>query len=148
MADYAGAIEAIGQRFKDAWGDRTPIAVLNEKRPVLVDGNGDPASAWLFLEVVGAGSDIVGAGRPGDHRWVYDGLIQIHVFVRSGSGTADALRLATDAGEIFRAAEFYRVDDCCVRSWSPRIDGGDSGSDDGLWWRTTASIPFEYLHRG
>ncbi len=148
MADYAGAVAAITARLKEQWGDRTPIGVLNEARPDLVDDNGDPVPAWLFLEVVGAGSDIVGAGRPGDHRWVYDGLIQIHVFVPVGGGSAEAFRLATDAGEIFRAAEFYRQDDCCVRSWSPRLDGGDGGSEDGMWWRVTATIPFEYLHRG
>jgi len=147
MADYAGAKAAILARFRDRW-TRTPIAVPNGPDIQKTSAEGD-LIPWVYFEVVGADSTIKGVGRPGDHQWVYDGLIQTHVFVPIGSGTELADQLAVAAGEIFRAAEFYReTPGCCVRSWSPRCDEGGSGADDGNWWRVTCTVPFEYLHRG
>jgi hypothetical protein len=148
MADYAGAVEAIEARLRERWAGRTPVAVRNGPEVRKLDQAGDP-QPWVYLEVIGGDATILGVGRPGDHLTVDDGNIFVHVFVPSGTGTSEATRLAVAAGEIFRTAEFYRdTPGCCVRSWSPRIDGGGSSADDGLWWRVTATIPFEYIHRG
>jgi hypothetical protein len=148
MPDYAGAVAAIKARVAANW-TTTPVGWGNDaNEPTKFDGSGDP-SAWVYGEVINTSSDIEGVGKPGSQTWRYDGLIYLHVFVPVSSGTVTAFQYAVSLGEIFRGALFYDngVGDF-VRSWSPRVDGGDSGSDDGLWWRVTATIPFQYWHRG
>lgn len=148
MADYAGAVAAIFARLQAQWTD-TPIAFPNGEEPATVDpGTGLPRP-WIYAEVIGAGSAIVGAGVPGDHVYVYDGVIKLHVFSPKGTGTDQAFQNATTLGEIFRTREFYNeTPGHCVRSWSPRVDNGGDGDSDGIWFRVTTSIPFEYWHRG
>jgi hypothetical protein len=146
MSDYAGACVAIKARFVAAWTE-TPIAFANQDPP---QEPWPPASgAWVYAEVVGNGSDLRSIGKPGDHMWTYRGHIFIHVFVPIGYGVEEPERLAVAAGEIFRAATFY--DDgngskvVCI---SPQVDGGASDADEGNWFRVTATVPFNYLHRG
>ncbi|WP_062236413.1 phage tail terminator-like protein [Aureimonas sp. N4] len=147
MANIAGAEAAILTRFQANW-NRTPIALPNGPEIDKANSDGD-FQPWVFFETGVSTSNLRGVGRPGDQLWEYLGLITIHVFVPVGVGAAPAKALATEAGEIFRAAEFYRdTPGCCVRSWAPRIDGGGPATDDKNWWRVTATIPFEYLHRG
>lgn len=148
MGDYAGAVAAIKQRMADNW-TTTPVGYQNEPDPQTMDGNGVPAP-WVYFEVIGNTSDLRGMGRPGDHVWLYAGMIAAHVFVPMNTGTDLAQQLAVAIGEIFRAAAFYRDDatGSIVRTWSPRTDGGESGAEDGNWFRVTCRIPFEYLHRG
>lgn len=156
MADFAGALAAIKQRFIANWvvgGDpRTRIAYVNENPdapwpPRKPDKSLDN---WVLFSAVGATADHPGFGTPGNQLYLYRGLISITCFVPVGKGTADAFMLAVAAGEIFRATKFY--DDvtpgCYVRTWTPRVDGGAPGDDDGAWFRVTATIPFEYWHLG
>lgn len=158
-ADYAGAVGAIKQRFIDAWvvdgSPRTPIGYVNGD----VDPSANNPSAWVEFEVVHSGSLINGSGLPGNHVIIYYGSIKGHVFVPSGSGLGEidngGLQLALAIGEIFRNALFYNTvtDGCFVRSGydiqnQPRIDDGDLTSDDGQWFAVTATIGFEYWHRG
>lgn len=105
---------------------------------------------WVNLEIIGSGSDLAGAGGlPGNLRWTYDGEILIHVFVPVGSEDEEATRLALAAGEVFRAKKFYdAVPGYYVRTLTPSIDDGDSGDDDGNWFRCTMSCDFTYWHRG
>lgn len=157
-ADYAGAVAAIKQRFVAQWvtdaAPTTPIAFVNEAAPSLVnvaDGNPVP---WVMFEVVSSSSTNMGSGVPGSQVIAYDGMVKAHVFVSTGSGDgttdAGAMPLALAAGEIFRNKVFF--DDvtpgCYVRTLTPRIDEGDVTSNDGKWFAVTATIPFEYWHRG
>lgn len=153
MPDYAGALAAIRSRLEANWTD-TPIAWLNEDPPETVDEDDKP-TPWVFCEITGTGADIRGAGSPGDHVWLYTGLIFLHVFVPTGAGADIGYQHAVALGEIFRTQEFYNsTPGYAVRTGvveggsGPRIDAGDSGSDDGQWFRVTATIPFEYWHRG
>ena len=146
MSDYAGAVAAIKERFVEAWTE-TPIAFANQDPP---QEPWPPASgAWIYFEVIGNGSDMRSIGVPGDHMWTYRGNIFAHVFVPVGYGVEEPQRLAVAAGEIFRAATFY--DDgqgskvVCI---SPQVDGGGSDADQGNWFRMTATVPFNYYHRG
>lgn len=147
MADIAGAEAAILARFRANWS-RTPVALPNGPDVEKFDSAGD-LQPWAYFETAVSTSTLRGVGRPGDQLWEYLGLVSIHVFVPTGAGDALAKELATAAGEIFRSAEFYRdTPGHCVRTWAPRIDGGAPASDDKNWWRVSATIPFEYLHRG
>jgi hypothetical protein len=152
MADYAGAVAAIRDRFVAQWvtgsNPKTPIAFQNEDFA-------DQSTPWVYFEVINSASELQGSGTPGSHVWLYRGNIFVHVFVPVGYGAADAQALAVAAGEIFRTKQFYDTDPgCCVRTGvgadgeGPRVDGGGSGADNGNWWRVTATIPFEYWHLG
>jgi hypothetical protein len=148
MADFAGAVAAIKARLEANWAT-TPIGYPNGDPAATRDASGNP-QAWVLAEIVGAANTIHAAGKAGSVVYVQDGLIHAHVFVPKGSGDATARTHAVALGEIFRGKLFY--DDVTpghyVRSWAPRIDGGGDGSDDGLWFRVTATIPFEYWHLG
>lgn len=124
-----------------------PIGWPNEARPDVIDVNGNPAP-WAYAEVMSTGADIRGVGVPGDHVVVEDGIIMLTVFVPDGEGTATAFGLAGQLGEIFRVQQFYDAEPgVCIRTWTPRISGGDSGSDDGMWFAVSVSIPFQFWRR-
>lgn len=151
MADYAGAKAAIEALLTANW-TTTRIAIVNKTPddpwpPKDVDGKLAP---YVLIEVVNTASDIVACGVPGSQTWLYLGLIHVHVFVPVDTGTDLATQYAVATGELFRAKQLYAdvSPGCYVRSWSPRVDGGGDGSDDGVWFRVTATIPFQYWHRG
>jgi hypothetical protein len=82
-------------------------------------------------------------------------MIKAHVFAPVNTGIDDCYAKAVAIGEIFRNQVFYDsvTAGCFVRSGytldgQPRIDQGDASSDDGQWFAVTATIPFEYWHRG
>lgn len=151
MADYAGAKAAIEARLAANW-PTTRIALVNKTPddpwpPKDGDGNLLP---YVLIEVINTTSSIATFGVPGEQTWAYLGLIHVHVFVPVNTDSDLATQYAVAIGEIFRGQLFY--DDVTpgsyVRTLSPRLDGGGDGSDDGLWFRITATIPFEYRHRG
>jgi hypothetical protein len=151
MSDYAGAKAAIEARLAANW-TTTRIVVVNVTPadpwpPKGVDGKLLP---YVLVEVINTRSGLVGCGTPGSQTWRYDGLIHAHVFVPVDSGSDLATQYAVTIGEIYRAKQFYDnvSPGCFLRSWSPQVDGGGDGSDDGVWFRVTATIPFEYWHRG
>lgn len=159
-ADYAGACAAIRQRFTDSWKVSgvpiTPVKSVNEptaEPPVdPIEKNPIP---WVLFEIVHSDSEIVGSGTPGQQTIIYRGIIKGYVFTPIDSGTDDGLAKAVAIGEIFRNKLFYNsvTAGCYVRSGyakdgQPRINAGDVTSDDGQWFTTTATIPFEYWHLG
>ena len=150
MADYAGAVASIRDRLETLW-TTTRITYQNEAPadpwpPVDGDGRLVP---FVNLEVVNLSAEMRGAGTPGQQVWVYDGFIYVHVFVPINTGTALATQYAVQIGEMFRGKTFYADEPgCCVKTWAPRVSGGDIGSDDRNWFEVTMSVPFEYWHRG
>ena len=145
MADIAGAIAAIRSRLESAWAT-TPVGWPNEARPNVTDGSGLPAP-WVYAEVVWSTAGIRGVGVPGSRVVIDDGLIMLTVFVPADEGTATAFTYAGQLGEIFRTAQFYDGEPgTAVRCQTPRVSGGDAGSDDGMWFAVTVTIPFEFWH--
>lgn len=154
-ADYPGACAAIETKFKTDWTG-TPlerVGLVNDPQPEKADTASLPAP-WVLFEILHAGSAQIGNGTPGNSVVVFDGSIKIHVFVPSGEGAQTGRDLAMAAGEIFRKKQFYDsvTAGCFVRTGydprnQPRINGGEINDQDGLWFVTTATIPFEYWHR-
>jgi hypothetical protein len=148
MPDYAGAKAAIRSRLIAGWST-TRITYQNETPldpwPPLND-NGTLAP-WVNLEIIGTGSQIWTFGKDANRGWRYDGLIHVHVFTPVGSGDGLATTYAVTIGELFRAAKFYdSTEGYYVRTLAPQVDGGDSGSDDGNWFRVTMTVDFTYWH--
>lgn len=150
MADYAGAEAAIRARIEANW-TTTRIAFLNEDPAEPwppVDDAGLP-EPWIFLEVECFDAPIVGGGRPGNHVFRYEGLIAVHVFTPVGTGTHLGKQYAVTIGEIFRRDTFYNeTSGHAVRTEDPFPAGGNSKSEDGLWFVCTMTCPFVYWHRG
>lgn len=147
MADFAGAKAAIRERLETAWASRTPLAWPNSAKPDPVDGQGRPIP-WAYVEITGTDAGIHGVGEPGNHVVIDDGLITATVFGPADEGDDVATSLAVEIGEIFRVKQFYDAEPgTCVRTWTPRMTGGDSGSDDGMWFGVSVIIPFQFWHR-
>lgn len=151
MPDIAGAMAAIEERLASNW-TTTRIAYPN-KIPDQPWPPVDPATGanapWVLVEVANTSSAPRAAGQPGNQFWLYHGLIAVHVYVPVNDGLATARQYATAIGEIFRNATFY--DDTPgyqVSTVAPRLDGGGPGDDDGVWYRVSVTIPFDYYHRG
>ncbi len=155
-ADFAGALVAIREKFVAEWVDggdpRTRVAEVNKDpdAPWPPRDADNKLEAYVLIAPQGVEADHPGFGTPGRQVYLYRGLIHIHVYVPVGIGTDDAFALAVAAGEIFRSKTFYTdaTPGCYVRSWTPRVDGGGPGDDDGIWFRVSATIPFEYYHLG
>lgn len=144
MADYAGAVAAIKQRMVDNW---TTTPIVFRRKETEYDPESNTNQPWVYFEVVSNGSELRGTGKPGDHIWIYFGLIAAHVFVPVNTGEELARQYADAIGEIFRAQGFYNNGNgSIVRTWSPDTD--DAEPDDGNWSVITCRIKFEYLHRG
>jgi hypothetical protein len=156
-ADYAGAVAAIRDYFVVRWvvdgSPRTPVGYVNESDPL--ETTPDLNVPWVLFEVVPLGSRIEGVGTSGGNTIIYSGDIKGYVFVPSGEGIDRAYELAVALGEIFRNRLFYDgvTPGCCVRTGyemqgQPRIDAGVARDEDGNWFNVTATIPFDYWHRG
>lgn len=151
MPDIAGAMAAIEARLAANW-TTTRIAYANttpdQPWPPTNPDTGNDAP-WVLIEIVNNLSNPRAAGVPGNQFWLYEGLVHVHVFVPLNYGIADARSYASQIGDIYRNKTFYNdTPGYQVRTISPRIDGGDSGSDDGTWFRVTSTTNFEYYHRG
>lgn len=136
---------AIRQKLEAEWED-TPVRYPNGRafRPSdpsdqsPYDPTADPEQPWVHLEIMGAGSDSTVIGSVGKRAAYDDGVIFAHVFVPVGTGDDEARRLARALGEIFRVTRFGGLD-----TGAPNpLGDGEMGSDDGLWWRVSVSIPF------
>lgn len=147
MADIAGALAAIEERFKSAWS-ATPYGLENGPEPNVRDGN-NLLVPWVYFEAFATASGIKGVGKPGNHVVVDDGEIFATVFVPLGSERGVARQHAVAIGEIFRVKEFFKVETgCCVRTWTPRVGRGEktvSENPDGNWWAVSVIIPFEFI---
>lgn len=146
--DYAGAVKSIEDRLTANWAT-TPIAFENDGAPSVVDGSNN-LRPWVYCEVISTPGGIVGAGKPGAHVVVDEGLVQVIVFVPTGTGRLVARQYATAIGEIFRVKEFYNlIAGACVRTWTPEIGPGNRSQSEnprGSWWAVTVTIPFEFIH--
>lgn len=148
MPDYAGAEEAIEARLLELW-TITPVVMMNEPIPDLVDPDTQmPIPAWVLCEILESERHTEAFGTPGQSAMLSTGIINLHVFVAAGAGRSLQRQYAEQLGQIFQKKEFYQSPGYAVRTWVPRVLGGDSRSDDGNWYGRTVAIPFEFWHLG
>ncbi|WP_207479573.1 phage tail terminator-like protein [Arenibaculum pallidiluteum] len=126
---FADAVAAIRARLGDPF-EGAPVALPNV--------NFEPGDGpWLYLEVLGAAGEASRHGSVGK-RFVTDlGTIMAHVFVPAGTGTDVAYTLAGQVADALRLATFDGID-----TEAATIGGGESGDDNGNWFRVSVSIPF------
>jgi hypothetical protein len=130
---FAVATAAIRARMAANWATTT-IAWQNDPfdKP-------EPPAPWVYFEVLSGGAEIESLAATGAHLYTYDGIIRAHVFAPRWSGAALAEQYADSIGNIFRAATFSGV-----QCYAPSPGGAGPGDDDGVYWRVTVMIPFEY----
>lgn len=162
MPDYPGAVAAIKARLVTQWvdGSNNPLTLIvyvnKQPEPPFppIDPKTGNTAPVLVCEVSGTSSDIHTFGNAGNRFFLYDGLIVLHVLVAIDEGADRAQALATQAGDIFRAATFYQdVNGSYIRTIAPNPpDGGSSANLEGVdvgasLFRVTVSVPFQYFHR-
>lgn len=144
MVDWAGAVAACRSRFTDNF-TAAPIQFQNEDPPQ-EPWPPSPKVPWVYFEVLETSSSIRGVGLPGNQTWLTLGSILVHVFAPTGYGLPEHLAIAVQAGEVFRSKTFYQNGSGSkILCMAPSVRGGDSTSDDGLWFGVTVSIPFEFF---
>lgn len=131
---FGNIVTAIRQRM-EAGFTAAPLSWPNE------DYQPTAQQPWVFAEVIGNGGDCTGFNSPGLRAAQDDGLIQAHVFVPEGTGTDDAYNLAGAIGDLFLMATFSGTG-CRIACRKPSVGEAEPGSEDGLWWRVSVSIPF------
>ena len=97
---------------------------------------------WAYVEFMGTAwvQDTIGAGPIRDNRFTEEGLVMLHVFVPKGTGSNLIRQYARQLADLFRGAELL-----AGTLWfkNASIGAGNPGSEDGKWWRMTATIEFE-----
>ncbi len=108
--------------------------------------NYDPAeqSVWMAVEISGTSyaQESIGAENQGDNRYDEDGILWIHVFVPSGTGSLDARRVAKAAADLFRGARLLGDD---LEFMDASIGLGDQGDDEGTTFRISVSIDWRHF---
>lgn len=147
MASHEEALAAIRSRLMALRPVDLPVGWPNEVKPATTDSSGNPIP-WAYAEVAWTSSTIVGVGVPGDQVWVDDGLIIATVYMPDGEGDSIPTRIAKEIGSGFRVKQFYDAEPgVCIRSWAPRLGDGGRGSDNGMWFAVSVTIPFEFWYR-
>ena len=130
MMPFDEAAKVLEQRFDAQW-------TATEKTWQTARYDPQAGTEFVYFEVLQADGIQASFGDPGSNVFRDIGLIQAHVFVPVGTGDGKALQYARQIGEIFKGQNISGI--LCR---APRIGGGDTGDDDGNFWRRTVSIPF------
>lgn len=103
---------------------------------------GQQEDPWVYVEIIGTAWDqhSIGAGAVRDNRWEEFGIIMFHLFVQEGKGTSVIRSNAYGLADLFRGLELL-TGTLTFERFS--LGGGEAGSDDKKWWRTTATIEWE-----
>lgn len=103
---------------------------------------GDQTAPWVYVEVIGTSWDqhSIGAGAIRDNRWEEFGIVMFHVFVETGTGTGVIRSNAYGLADLFRGLELL-TGTLIFQRFS--LGAGEPGSEDGRWWRTTATVEWE-----
>lgn len=92
---------------------------------------------FLVVEVEWSGGEGVTIGAPGSNLARRDGFIRLHALVLVGTGQGRPMQIAARAAAIFEDQQFGEV--VC---WSMEPGGGNSGTDDGLYFGQSVDVPF------
>jgi hypothetical protein len=153
MPSYAGAIQAIKDRLTANF-TAIPVAFLNGDPVATRDGDGNP-TPWALLEIRGTSGDdlrTIAVSRASSYgpSISCSGRMCSRPVGSGDSANARNLRRA-DRQRLPAMRLFYDSDGPRTAFENPhakRRHGGDSGSDDGLWYRVSrCSVDGEYWHQ-
>lgn len=137
------AAEAIATRLAAQWVRSEPVAYPNAQFARPKDGTTGEVQAFLALEVMWTGGGQESLGAPGANLQRGTGLIWLHAFVPRDRGTATASALLDAGIAIFRSVDFSGV-----ATAGAQPGGAGPGTEDGAYWRESASIPFTFDEQG
>lgn len=129
------AFTTIEARLRSLWS-ACPLVFENEDWPTP-----DEPAHFLLVEVAGDVFDqasIGGGTAVNDNLWREEGQIIGHVMTRRGIGSTTARQLAKQFVDLFRGLD---VDGIRFRGAS--IGAGETGDNDGNYWRMTALLDWE-----
>lgn len=114
-----------------SWSE-TPIQWENE--------NFDPPfEGWIAMEMTGTSyaQQSIGADVQAENRWDEEGILWLHCFVPTGTGTSTARRWAKQLADLFRGARLLNDD---LEFMDAQIGMGDQGDEVGTTYRISVVI--------
>jgi hypothetical protein len=132
---------AIRAYLEPAW-TATPLAWENENFEMPVDGVGNRLP-WVAVEITGNlySQASIGAGSASANLWREEGLLWLHVFVPSGSGSLVARQYARQLADLFRGLSLSAG---TLRFRDASIGRGQPGNEDGTVWGLSVSIDWQH----
>ena len=134
MNPWQNAENALRGRMESEW-DVAGVAVHYQN----VTPAQQPNSPFVFFEILWGEAFKASIGSPGAELYRHPGVLMVHAFVKTNTGTKRLIEIAGRVAEIFRTQRFGGV-----RTETPSIGRPGPGSEDGNWYRVTVSIPFTY----
>lgn len=108
-----------------------PVSYQNE------DFDAPEGSPWTYLELLPIESNGTDFNSEGLRIASGLGLIAVHVFVPTGTGTGDAFRLADLLAALLR----FRTLSTGIEIAAASVGGGASSDDEGNWYRVSTTAP-------
>ena len=129
------AFDGIHDYLVASWGSRTPLVFENEPYPTP-----DIPSAWVLVEIFGDFFDqaSIGAAAVIANRWREGGQVLLHVMIPNETGSRAGRLLAKQLIDLFRGQEIVGI-----RFRDASIGAGERGTQDGNYYRMTATIDWE-----
>jgi hypothetical protein len=120
----------------------TEIAWENENFQSPLSSDGSP-TAWVAVEITGNlySQASIGAGTASGNLWREEGLLWLHIFVPTGSGSLVARQYAKQLADLFRGLS---LSGDTLRFRDASIGRGQPGSEDGLYWGLSVSIEWQH----
>ena len=134
-------LHAALRAYLEANWTATPLAWENEAFEAPRDALGNPLP-WVMVEASGnlCAQASIGAGSAAANLWREEGLVWLHVFVPTGTGSALARQHARALVDLFRGLTLAAG---TIRYRDASIGRGEPGSDDGKWWRISAGVEWQ-----
>lgn len=134
--------DAIRAELEASW-TTIPLTFENEAFTPPTDGDGKP-QPFVAVEMTGNlyGQQSIGAGDPGDNRWDEEGVLWLHIFVRSGTGGQTVRTYAKSLADIFRGKLLLGG---AIEFMDASIGLGESGDDSANYYRVSVSIDWRRI---
>lgn len=110
-----------------------PITWPNESLEVA-----DSSSPWIYAELSSSGLYPLELGG-GYAAWVEEGIVWLHVHAPVGTGTLEIRAIAKQLSNLFRRARLPGI-----TFGRQSLGAGEQGDDDGLYWRQSLTIDYQY----
>jgi hypothetical protein len=94
-------------------------------------------SPWVYAELLPVDGDGSSFNSPGLRVASGLGLIALHVFVPTGTGTREAFSLADQLAALLR----FRTLSTGVEIAAASVAGGETSDDEGNWYRVSTTAP-------